>query len=66
MSIENQKEILRQKRLAKGLTRKELGSRYALLEDGKLPLGRTRVTTALPIIQALEITQEELELIYSK
>lgn len=64
MSIEMQKQILRQKRLEKGLLKKDLGPRYADLENGKIPIGRTRFQTSYPIIQALGLTMDDLEKIF--
>ncbi len=64
MSIAYQKQILKEKRLAKGLSKKSLGPRYAALEAGKYPFGRTQATTYYPIIQMLDLTMNDLKHIY--
>lgn len=64
MSIEFQKKILKEKREKIGLSKKDLGCQYPLLESGKLPFGKTKAKTYYPIIKKLNLTMDDLKKIF--
>lgn len=60
MSIEAQKEILKRKRLQRDLSPNSICPRYQKFEAGELSFKRSRISTLLPIIKALDLTKEEM------
>ena len=64
MSLENQKKILRTKRLALNIQVSELGNFYAKFESGESNFATANLSIAYPIIKALSLSNEDLELIF--